>query len=435
MNYRETLEYMYQQLPMFHRIGKAAYKANLNNANALDKLCMSPHRSYKSIHVAGTNGKGSVSHMLASVLMKAGYKTGLFTSPHLVDFRERIRINGEMIKEEAVVNFINNCRNDFEVLKPSFFEMTSALAFQYFKDQAVDVAVIETGLGGRLDSTNVINPVLSVITNIGYDHMDLLGDTLDKIAREKAGIIKSGVPVVIGEKKSETENVFRETAAANNSSIYFADQIYQVEKDEMLKPGLRKMILKKRNQDIEMVFEIDLLGIYQQKNIITVCSAIDCLKELGFDLPLETVKEGLKSVAKDTGLRGRWQVLSEHPLTICDTGHNPDGIINVTNQIRNLKYENLHFIFGVVSDKDVAQIIPLLPSEGRYYFTRADIPRAMDEKELKQKAEIAGLCGEAYGSVKNAIEAAKKNAEANDLIFIGGSTFVVADALKSGIFF
>jgi dihydrofolate synthase/folylpolyglutamate synthase len=312
--------------------------------------------------------------------------------------------------------------------------MTSALAFQYFMEQDADVAVVETGLGGRLDSTNIITPELSVITNIGYDHMDLLGDTLEKIAREKAGIVKPGTPVVVGETNPETENVFRVAAAANNSLICFADQIYHVEKHEVMDSGSREIFLRSKDGAAEAVYEIDLLGEYQLKNIVTVCTAIDRLNELGFDLS-QVVKGGLKSAAKDTGLMGRWQVLSENPLTICDTGHNQEGLSVLVKQIRNLHFEKLHFVFGVVSDKDVAHILTLLPSEGRYYFTRADIPRAMDENELKQKAENAGLHGEAYHSVKIAVMAAKKNAASNDLIFIGGSTFVVADALKSELFF
>ncbi len=426
MDYKATLDYMYSQLPMFHRIGKAAYKANLDNAMALDKLCDFPHRKYKTIHVAGTNGKGSVSHMLASVFQNAGYKTGLFTSPHLVDFRERIRVNGQMITEEAVIDFVDKHKQQFEILKPSFFEMTSAMAFNYFADANVDIAVIETGLGGRLDSTNIIKPELSIITNIGYDHTDLLGDTLEKIAREKAGIIKSGVPVVIGESHIETQQVFENKARENNSEISFADKVYSsvpVKSDE---PGIQKLRVKKNNS--EVLHSLDLQGIYQQKNISTVLAAVDLLTDQGYDLT-SSLSEGLRQVSQTTGLMGRWQVLSSQPLTICDTGHNQDGISWVVKQIEQIKFEQLHFVFGVVNDKDVSNILPLLPKEAVYYFTRASIPRALDEKELEQKASAAGLRGNCFSSVADAIKNAKKNATANDLIFIGGSTFVVADAL------
>lgn len=426
MDYKATLDYMYSQLPMFHRIGKAAYKANLDNAMALDKLCNFPHRKYKTIHVAGTNGKGSVSHMLASVFQKAGYKTGLFTSPHLVDFRERIRVNGQMIAEEAVIDFVDKHKQQFEILKPSFFEMTSAMAFNYFADAKVDVAVIETGLGGRLDSTNIIKPELSIITNIGYDHTDLLGDTLEKIAHEKAGIIKPGVPVVIGESHFETKQVFENKAHENSSEISFADKVYfsvPVKSDE---PGIQKLRVKKNNE--EVLYGLDLQGIYQQKNISTVLAAVDLLTEQGYNLT-SSLSEGLRQVSQTTGLMGRWQVLSPQPLTICDTGHNQDGISWVVKQIKQIKFEQLHFVFGVVNDKDVSNILPLLPKEAVYYFTKASIPRALDEKELEQKASAAGLRGNCFPSVADALKNAKKNARANDLIFIGGSTFVVADAL------
>jgi dihydrofolate synthase/folylpolyglutamate synthase len=391
MDYKATLDYMYSQLPMFHRIGKAAYKANLDNALALDKLCGFPHRRYKTIHVAGTNGKGSVSHMLASVFQKAGYKTGLFTSPHLVDFRERIKVNGYMITEEAVVDFIEKHKHQFEELKPSFFELTSAMAFNYFAEAKVDVAIIETGLGGRLDSTNIIMPELSVITNIGYDHTDLLGDTLEKIAREKAGIIKPGIPVVIGESHPETKQVFEEFAYEHKSEIRFADSFYSATTIESNEPGIQKLLVK-RKDSLDEVYCLDLQGIYQQKNICTALASIDLLIEQGYDLS-SGISEGLRQTSQTTGLMGRWQILSFQPLMICDTGHNPDGISLVVSQIKQVKYDQLHFVFGVVSDKDVKSILPLLPSEAVYYFTKASIPRAMDEKELEQKASLAGLKG------------------------------------------
>lgn len=427
MDYKETLEYMYSQLPMFHRVGKAAYKANLDNARALDELCGFPHRNYKTVHIAGTNGKGSVSHMLAAVLQKSGYKTGLFTSPHLVDFRERIRVNGEMIPEHAVVDFVLQFKQNFEVLKPSFFEMTSALAFQYFADAKVDIAVIETGLGGRLDSTNIISPLLSVITNIGLDHTDLLGDTLTKIAGEKAGIIKKQVSVVIGETLPETKEVFETVARTMNAEIRFADQYYKASFVEEENADVQKIWVEKRAMNGE-IYELDLKGLYQVKNICTVLSATDVLKAAGLEL---NIHAGLKTAGKATGLLGRWQVLSEAPLIVCDTGHNRDGISWVVSQIKRMKYSKLHFVFGVVNDKDVSKVLPLLPGDAIYYFTRAAIPRAMDESELKQKAGDAGLKGESYPTVAEAIKKAKKNAAPNDLIFIGGSTFVVADALMA----
>jgi dihydrofolate synthase/folylpolyglutamate synthase len=412
---------------MFHRVGKAAYKANLDNAQALDKLCNFPHRKYRTIHVAGTNGKGSVSHILASVFQKAGYKTGLFTSPHLIDFRERIRVNGQMITEKAVVDFVSKYKHQFEELKPSFFEMTSAMALDYFAEQNVDIAIIETGLGGRLDSTNIIKPVLSVITNIGYDHTDLLGDTLEKIAWEKAGIIKQGVLVVIGESHSETKHVFERIALENKSEIRFADSLYSAITVECNDPGMQKLLVKKGNLGSE-VYHLDLQGIYQQKNICTVLAVVDALNEAGYNLS-GSLADGLRYASQSTGLLGRWQIMGVKPLMICDTGHNKDGISWVVKQIKQVKYNKLHFILGVMKDKDVSNILPLLPADATYYFTKASIPRALDEKELMEKALSAGLKGMSYSLVAEAIGNAKKKSGDNDLIFIGGSTFIVAEAL------
>lgn len=428
MNYKETLDFMYSQLPMFHRVGKAAYKNNLDNAHALDKMCDFPHSQYKTIHVAGTNGKGSVSHMLASVLQSAGYKTGLFTSPHLVDFRERIRVNGEMIPESEVTEFISTLKEKFLELKPSFFEMTSALAFYYFRKQAVDVAVIETGLGGRLDSTNIITPVLSVITNIGFDHTEILGDTLPKIASEKAGIIKPGIPVVIGESHPETASVFTYKAKECASEIVFADTVYNclfLETENQLR-DIRVKNASGTSTDVSL----DLLGDYQLKNVVTVFASVEKLRECGFTVTDDNIKKGLSAVTRNTGLKGRWQIIASNPMVICDTGHNVDGISWVVNQIKQLKYNKLHFVFGVVNDKDITHILPLLPKDGEYYFTKASIPRALDEEELFKLATGFGLQGKTYTHVSKAIETAKKNAVANDLIFIGGSTFIVADALQ-----
>jgi dihydrofolate synthase/folylpolyglutamate synthase len=428
MTYKETIDFMYSQLPMFHRVGKAAYKNNLDNAQALDKLCNYPHRSYRTIHVAGTNGKGSVSHMLASILQTAGYKTGLFTSPHLIDFRERIRVNGKVIPEHVVVEFISSFKESFQEIKPSFFEMTSALAFYYFEREKVDIAVIETGLGGRLDSTNIISPVLSVITNIGFDHVEILGDTYAKIAAEKAGIIKPQIPVVVGETHSETAPVFIDTANKNHSEIIFADQIYSA---SYLEADIKTQTLKIKHTNSEAFdLKLDLLGQYQLKNVGTVLTALDSLSRSGVAIKAEDIKSGLANVSMNTGLMGRWQIISENPYIICDTGHNYDGISYVVSQIKQVKYEKLHFVFGVVNDKDISKILPLLPRDAEYYFTKANIPRALNENELGTLANSVGLRGKTFENVKKAIENAKKNAAPNDLIFIGGSTFIVADALK-----
>ncbi|HEX3006719.1 MAG TPA: folylpolyglutamate synthase/dihydrofolate synthase family protein [Bacteroidales bacterium] len=431
--YQETLDFMYSQLPMFHRIGKAAYKANLDNAHALDSLCGFPHRKYKTIHIAGTNGKGSVSHMLASVLQQAGYKTGLFTSPHLVDFRERIRLNGEMIPEEAVVAFVNKYKRQFEEIKPSFFEMTSAMAFEYFASVGADIAVIETGLGGRLDSTNIIVPELSVITNISFDHMELLGDTLAKIAAEKAGIIKPRVAVVVGEVTAETSAVFGSVAKDKDAPLFYAENIYTATSLGFDQHFQRLRVDGAKTGQSE-IYRLDLKGLYQKKNICTVLAAIDILNSKNVNIRPEDVKAGLLSASANTGLKGRWQVLAENPLMICDTGHNEDGIRWVVQQLMEVPHDKLHIVFGVVKDKDVTHMLPLLPTDAEYYFTRANIPRALDENELKRMANAAGLRGESYPAVDAAIKFAKKNAKSNDLIFIGGSTFIVADALQNARF-
>ncbi len=429
MDYQETLNFLYSRLPMFHRVGKAAYKANLDNALWLDELCNYPHRNYKTIHVAGTNGKGSVSHMIASILQKAGYKTGLFTSPHLKDFRERIRINGEMIPKEAVTQFVLKYKENFEAISPSFFEMTSALAFEFFNKEKVDVAVIEVGMGGRLDSTNIITPELSVITNIGFDHTEFLGDSLSKIAVEKAGIIKRGVHVVIGESLPETKPVFKQIACERNAPLFFADEIFESNYSLGLSKRHQYFELCKLNSSEKVILSIDLLGNYQQKNICTVMCAIELLKRQNFEIDNSQIETGLKNVAKVTGLQGRWQILSDNPFIICDTGHNAEGIAWVVKQIQGLKYEKLHFVFGLVNDKDIRHILKLLPVTGDYYFTKANIPRALDENILMQLSAEAGLRGKSFPNVKIAVDNAKKNAGSNDLIFIGGSTFIVAEAL------
>ena len=404
MNYQQTLDYLYSQLPIYQRIGKAAYKADLNNTIAICDVLGNPQNDFKSIHIAGTNGKGSTAHILASILQCSGLKVGLYTSPHLKDFRERIRINGEMITKDKVCEFVESYKTDFEKIKPSFFEMTVALAFDYFAGQGVDVAVIETGLGGRLDSTNIITPVLSVITNIGIDHTEFLGNTLEKIAGEKAGIIKQNVPVVIGETQEEIKQVFIAKANEVNTEICFADK--EVEK-----------------------IETDLLGHYQKKNIITALKCIDVLKQNGFTVQDMQVKEGLNNVIKNTGLLGRWQVLSRSPLIICDAAHNVEGLVEILPQIRSTPHKVLHFVLGMVKDKDIDPMLKLLPENAVYYFCKADIPRGLDQNELREKAKKHNLSGKSYPSVKEALKNATSNAKRDDLVFVGGSSFVVAEVV------
>lgn len=405
MNYQQTLDYLFSQLPMFQRVGASAYKADLNNTIELCKLLHHPEKNFKSIHIAGTNGKGSTSHMLASILQEAGYKVGLYTSPHLKDFRERIKINGEMISEQEVVDFVIKHQSEFEQINLSFFEWTVGLAFDYFSKKQVDIAVIETGLGGRLDSTNVITPLVSVITNIGKDHTQFLGETLAKIASEKAGIIKENIPIIIGETQQETQQVFIDKAIEMSAKIFFADKI------------------------ITTNYESDLKGIYQEKNKKTVLAAIQQLMNSGFSITEENIKNGLLNVVKNTGLLGRWQILSENPLTICDTGHNEAGIKEVLKQISLTKHNHLHFVFGAVNDKEIDSILSMLPKNATYYFCQAKIPRALDVNVLYTKAKEFELKGNPYDSVENAIKQAKANASVNDLVFVGGSTFVVAEAI------
>jgi len=429
MNYQQTLDYLFSQLPVFQRVGKAAYKDNLDNTIALDEYFNHPHKSFKTIHIAGTNGKGSTSHMLASVLAKAGFKVGLYTSPHLRDFRERIRINGVMIYEEEVIDFVAKHRAIFEEVKPSFFEMTVALAFDYFARKKVDVAVIEVGLGGRLDSTNIITPELSVITNISFDHTDLLGDSLEKIAYEKAGIIKSRVPVVISQTQPETEMVFQGKAKVTDSQIYFADQIYRVIKVDKENPNWQTFDIQKDDGTLVGNLKLDLLGDYQKKNILGVIASIEILKERGFIISENHIREGLASASTSTGLMGRWQKLQDKPLIICDTGHNVDGITQVLSQISKVKKDKLHFVIGMVGDKDIDGVLSLLPKDAIYYFTKASIPRALNEVILSEKAKTFNLIGKTFPTIQEALADAKKNANPNDLIFIGGSTFVVAEVV------
>ncbi len=429
MNYPQTLEYLFSQLPMYQRVGKMAYKANLDTTMALDLHFMHPHTKYKTIHVAGTNGKGSTSHMLASVLMDAGYKVGLYTSPHLKSFRERIRINGQMVPEQFVVDFTALHRTVFEELKPSFFEMTAAMAFEYFAQQKVDVAVIEVGLGGRLDSTNIISPEISIITNIGLDHTDLLGNTLELIATEKAGIIKPNTPIVISETQPQLKALFEQKAASMNAHILFADSLYSVSSKETKIQGKQTFTVTKSGSILFNNLSIDLLGNYQVKNLPGVLTAISLLIDKNFNISEKNITNGLANVVERTGLVGRWQVLGVNPLTVCDTGHNVDGIKCIVEQISKTPHNKTHFVLGVVGDKDIDGILKLLPKSASYYFTKANIPRALSEGELATKAKTYGLFGKSYPNVAEAIEGAKINAQPNDLIFIGGSTFTVADAL------
>jgi dihydrofolate synthase/folylpolyglutamate synthase len=429
MTYKKTIEFLYAQLPVFHRIGKAAYKEGLGNIIELDDYFGNPHRKFRSVHIAGTNGKGSVSHMLASVFMEAGFRTALYTSPHLKDFCERIRVNGKKIPRKQVAAFVENNMQVISKLHPSFFELSVAMAFDFFAQENVDIAIIETGLGGRLDSTNIIKPVLSVITNIGYDHMDLLGDTLPKIAFEKAGIIKLETGVVIGETQQETETVFRSAAEAASAAIHYADKTWRCK----LGPGepgckFRSFVVENLQTNEELECRTPLTGEYQALNIQTVAAAWQYLKS-SFNLDDGHLLKGIERSVVNTGLKGRWQVLGKKPLVICDTGHNKDGLTHVLKQVESTPKKELHMVVGFVSDKDLGGILTLFPRNARYYFTKAGVPRALNEEVLKESGGKYGLYGSAYPTVELAVSAAKENAREEDMIFIGGSTFVVAEIL------
>ena len=402
MTYQETLEWMFSQLPMYQREGKAAFKKDLTNILAFSKELELPEKKFKSIHVGGTNGKGSTSHMIASILQEAGYKVGLYTSPHLKNFTERIKINGEEVSQDFVVDFIEKNKLFLEKQKLSFFEMTVGMAFDFFAKEKVDIAVVEVGLGGRLDSTNIITPEVSVITNIGLDHTQFLGETLPEIAFEKAGIIKPNVPVVIGERQQEVEPVFKEKAATVNAELIFAS-------------------------DSPQNLKSDLLGDYQQKNVQTAVAAIHNLK--GFPVSTAQIEKGLLNVVKNTDLKGRWQILHNSPKVICDTAHNKEGLMITMNQLKNENFSNLHIVLGVVSDKKLDAILPLFPKEAVYYFCQPNIPRALPAEELKRVSKDFHLFGKKYLSVNEAYESAKETATKNDVIYIGGSTFVVAEII------
>ncbi len=430
MNYQQTLEYLYTQLPMFTRVGASAFKKDLTNTLALCEVLDNPQHKFKSIHIGGTNGKGSTSHMLAAVLQTAGYKTGLYTSPHLKDFRERIRINGEMISEAEVVDFVANQQANIDEIQPSFFEMTVALAFDVFARHKVDIAIIEVGLGGRLDSTNVIMPLLSIITNIGWDHMNMLGNTLPEIAGEKAGIIKPHIPVIIGERQHEIEQVFIDKAASQHADIRFAsDHFGIIQNDQPADQALRNVTVvpAQANAQASYQLQLDLTGTYQLKNVKSVLLAVEELNKQGFVITTDQVKQALAKVKTLTGLQGRWQTLSTHPLTICDTGHNPDGIQEVLKNIAAIQFDHLHFVLGMVNDKDITKVLKLLPQNATYYFCRPDLPRGLEAESLQEQAQAVGLQGEVYPSVLQALKAAQQKATDRDLVFAGGSTFVVAE--------
>lgn len=428
MDYQETLHYLYAQLPMFHRIGAAAYKNSLDNTLALDQLFNHPHQRFKTIHVAGTNGKGSVSHSLAAILQCAGYKVGLYTSPHLIDFRERIRINGEMITREAVVDFVTRFRqlNELAQLAPSFFELTVSMAFDFFAGESIDVAVVEVGLGGRLDSTNIILPDLSIITNISFDHTNLLGFTLREIAVEKAGIIKSGVPVVIGEMVPETQSVFLETANKNKAPIIFAENCIQIEKSIIGQFSVNYI-----KDSVKKDIEFGLTGDYQRKNLATILVAIDQLRQIGYSISDWAVKDGLLRVCTLTGFLGRWQIIQHNPLVVFDTGHNQAGIEYNVRQLQATPHSRLLIVIGMVNDKAIDTILALLPRQAEYFFTQASVERALDAEALARQAQDLGLKGEIVRPVSLACQTAFRQAGPDDLVFVGGSTFIVAEALSS----
>ena len=436
MTYQETCDYLFNQMPMFERQGASGYKEGLGNTLALDEHFGHPHQAYLTIHVGGTNGKGSCSHSIAAILQECGYKVGLYTSPHLIDFRERIRVNGVTISEEYVVNFVEKERSFFEPLHPSFFELTTAMAFQYFKDKAIDIAVVEVGLGGRLDCTNIITPIVSLITNISLDHTQFLGDTLPEIAKEKAGIIKPGVPVVIGEANKETRPIFEKKAQEVGAPVIFAEDDPMVSAAYLRPEG--GMIYETK---IYGTITGDLSGIYQQKNLNTIMAVLQVLQQKGIicdchsgedsSLYAKEIPAALSHVAAITGLMGRWQVIKKSPYVVCDTGHNVGGWEYLTRQIQQTHCQHLHMIFGMVNDKDIDGVLALLPKNATYYFTRIDSHRTVDEKMLLSLASKYGLSGAAYPTVHEAYQVALGKATRNDFIFVGGSSYIVGDFLKS----
>jgi len=427
MDYQQTLAYLFTKLPLFSRIGAAAYRSDLTNTIALSEFLGRPERRFPSVHVAGTNGKGSTSHMLAAIFQSAGYRTGLYTSPHLKDFRERIKVDGQMIREAFVVDFVQRIRPLSETMDPSFFEVTVAMAFEYFAVEKVDIAIIEVGLGGRLDSTNIITPELSVITNIGYDHMNMLGETLPLIAFEKAGIIKQGVPVVVGEHHPETAPVFRQRAAEDQAALTFADEQRTVYDWKYQRHHLVAEVATSPVADDKEFYQLDLPGIYQTKNLLTVLEAVHILRTKGWKLDEAAVHRGLQHVKKLTGLHGRWELIHEHPDVVLDVAHNEDGMRQLVQQIEITDHEALHIVLGMVGDKDIQRALALLPRAARYYFTRAEIPRALPEDKLAEQARRYGLEGNTYPTVAGAMKAARSHAKARDLVIVCGSVFVVGE--------
>lgn len=426
MNYQETIDYLFAKLPMFSRIGAAAFKKDLVNIQKLCDFLGSPHKRFKSIHVAGTNGKGSVSHMLAAILQTAGYKTGLYTSPHLKDFRERIKIGSEMVTEEFIIDFTERIKTISEKIEPSFFEITVAMAFEYFAEEKVDIAVIETGLGGRFDSTNIITPELSVITNIGWDHMNILGESLEKIAFEKAGIIKQNIPVIVGEVLPETEHVFNEVANERNAALSVAAGERQAINWNWKKHELIVEVAQQHKTDHQL-YHLDLPGIYQTKNLITVLETCSHLQQNGWNIDEPAIRTGLQYTKKLTGLHGRWEVIHQRPLIILDVAHNEDGIKMLMEQVEVTDHDHLHIVLGLVKDKEMETILSLFPRLADYYFTQADIPRALDAQILKEKATNVGLEGELYPDVNQAIRAALTKASKQDMILVCGSVFLVGE--------
>lgn len=426
MNYQQTIEYLYSQLPMFSKVGASALKNDLLNIRELCSILEHPETKFPSIHIAGTNGKGSTSHMLSAILQQAGYKTGLYTSPHLHDFRERIRINGQMIPKENVTGFVQRMQSALDIIQPSFFEVTVAMAFEYFADEKVDIAIIETGLGGRLDSTNIITPILSLITNISYDHMNILGDTLALIASEKAGIIKPDVPVVISETQEEVIHVFKETADHRNAPIRFADQDWKIIHDQPGTAQLQVTAKDLRSGELHPLVS-DLPGRYQERNILGVLTAVQILQQTGWKISTDVVTEALSKVKQLTGLGGRWEVVKDHPYTVLDVGHNEAGIRAILEQLALVQYKRLHIVIGFVKDKDVAAALKQLPANATYYFTKAQIPRAMHETDLLEIAHATGLQGNAYPDVPTAYRAAQEHAATDDMVLVCGSVFIVGE--------
>lgn len=429
MNYAETLAYLYEQLPMFQRVGAAGYKEGLGNTEVLAAALGHPERRFRSVHVAGTNGKGSSSHMLAAVLQAAGYKVGLYTSPHLREFTERIKINGQELPPNYLVDFVEQWRPLFEQVKPSFFEMCVALAFQYFAEEKVDIAIIEVGLGGRLDSTNIITPLVSLITNISFDHQALLGNTLPLIAAEKAGIIKPRVPAIVSQTQTEVAAVFEETARKQAAPLTFADQHHHVAKiaPQPADEETQRLRVKLREAIAFDELELGLLGEYQKFNLPGVLAVLMELQRQNFEISDEAIRRGLREVSQLTGFRGRWSIIGRRPLVVCDTGHNEAGLRQVTAQLARLTYRQLHVVLGVVNDKDVTNMLTILPAAATYYFCQAKIPRALPAAELAERAASIGLLGDIYESVPAAVQAARAAAAPEDVVFIGGSTFVVAE--------